>query len=311
VLRSVIVVALLGQFARALAAEPSAIATIVEGKVVVIRALSKLEPVDGVRLVADDLVHTSKDGFLRIEYEDGTTVDVGADTRLQLNHPARRKFARPGLYLLSGWLKLTSGKSEARQSAAFGSPHLDVMNLDGAVVVHATPGSDAVFIEQGTASWSDRRTRAATTFALRAGEFLSFRRDEAPGLQDRPGTDFVAAVPHLFRDALPQRLARFRDVPVLAKYQGTFSYPEVEPWVNAELAIRHQFVYLWRSKAKIEEFRQPLERGLAMHPDWGPVLYPPEPKEAKGSLAAVSLSALLVSGPLAGSPTRLVSAFRH
>jgi len=311
VLRFAIVLALLGHVAWALAGEPAGIATIVEGKAVVIRTLSTLEAVEGVRLLADDLVHTGKDAFLRIEYDDGTTVDVGAETRLQCNHPARRKFEQPGMYLLSGWLKITSGKTEARHSPAFGSPRFDVLNIAGIVVVHAARGSGAVFVEQGTAGWGDRQVRGATAFTLKAGEFQSFREDEAPGMRERPAPDFVAAMPRLFRDALPRRFAKFRDSNVVAKSQGTFSYAEVEPWVDAEPAIRHQFVSLWRSMTKVDAFRASLERGLSLHPEWGPVLYPPEPQEARSSLAPVSPGPAVVLGPLGGPSPQPAGAVHH
>jgi hypothetical protein len=302
---------LLGHVSWALAAEPSGVATIVDGKVIVIRAMSKFEALEGIRLLADDLVHTGKNSFMRIEYDDGTTVDVGAETRLQFNHPARRKFARPGLYLLSGWLKLAPAKTEGPYAPAFGSPRFDVFNLCGVVVAYAAPGSGAIFVEQGTAGWGDRGVRRATTFTLKTGELLSLRQDEAPGLQDHPAPEFIAALPRLFRDALPLRLARFRGDPVPARTQGTFSYSEVQPWLDAEPSVRHQFVSLWRSKVRTEGFRVPLERSLAFHPEWGPVLHPPGPKEASPALATVSAGPAAVLGPLAGSMLQPAAVARH
>lgn len=297
--RSVAAVAMLGISALAGAAEPSGIATIVEGKAVVIRALYKLDAAEGVRLLADDLVHTGNDAFLRIEYDDGTSVDLGPETLLQLNHPARRKSERPGLYLLSGWLKLTSGKPQARYSASFASPRFDVLDLAGVVVVHVDNGSGAVFDEQGTAHWIDHRARGAKPIILKGGDFLAVRQDEPPSLQARPAPDFVASLPRSFRDALPLRLAKFQGRQVVAKSQGAFSYSEVESWVNAEPPIRRQFVLLWRAKADDAAFRASLERSLSLHPEWEPVLYP-ELYEPKPAAQTAPAGAGPASGPVAG-----------
>ena len=297
--RSAIAAVLLGSTPWAGAVEASGIATIVEGKAVVIRAMSKLDAAEGVRLRADDLVRTGKDAFMRIEYDDGASVDLGPDTLLQLNPPGRRKSERPGLYLLSGWLKLISGKPGPRYAPAFGSPQFDLLDLSGAVVARVDAGSCAVFVERGTARWVDRRAHTAPPVMLSSGDFLAFQRDEATLLQARPTADFLSSLPRAFRDALPLRLAKFQGHEVIAKSQGAFSYSEVEPWVNAEPPIRRQFVRLWRAKADDEAFRASLERSLSQHPEWGPVLYP-ELYEPKPPSQAVPAGSGVVSGPVAG-----------
>jgi len=299
VFRSAVAVALLGITTWAAAAEPNGVATIVEGKAIVIRALNKLEVAEGVRLLADDLVHTGKDTFVRIEYDDGTSVDFGPETLLQLNHPARRKSELPGLYLLSGWLKLTSGKPQARYSASLGSPRFDALDLSGVVVVRADAESAAVFCEQGTVRWVDRRVRGAKPITLKGGDFLAVRQDEPPSLQGRPTPEFLASLPRSFRDALPSRLAKFQGRQVVAKNLGAFSYSEVESWVNAEPPIRRQFVFLWRAKADDAAFRAALEHSLSMHPEWEPVLYP-ELYEPKPPPQTAPSGAGPVSGPVAG-----------
>ena len=291
VFRSAIAAALLGCAPWAGAAEASGIATIVEGKAVVIRALSKLDAAVGVRLLADDLVHTGKDTFMRIEYDDGTSVHVGPETLLQLNPPSRRKSERPGLYLLSGWLKLISGKAGTRCS--FRSPQFDVLELSGAVATRVEAGSGAVFVEQGTARWVDRRVRGAPPVSLKSGDYLSIRQDDAASVQGRPAQDFLSSVPRAFRDTLPPG----HPPAVAAKSLGAFSYSEVESWVNAEPPIRRQFVRLWRAKADDEAFRASLEGSLSLHPEWGPVLYP-ELYEPKPPQQATPSAVTPVAGPV-------------
>jgi hypothetical protein len=299
VFRSAIAAALLASAPWVGAAEVSGITTIVEGKAVVIRALSKLDVAEGVRLQADDLIRTGKDTFMRIEYDDGASVELGPETRLQLNAPTRRKSERPGLYLLSGWLKLISGKPGTRPAPSFGSPQFDVLDLSGAAVVCVDAGVGALFVEQGSARWVDRRAHSATPMMLKGGDFLTYQRDEAPSLEERPAPDFVSSMPRAFRDTLPSRVAKFHGHDVAARSQGAFSFSEVEPWVNAEPMIRRQFVHLWRAKADDEAFRSSLERNLSQHPEWGPVLYP-ELYEPKPPSQAAPSGSGAVSGPVAG-----------
>jgi hypothetical protein len=75
---------------------------------------------------------------------------------------------------------------------------------------------------------------------------------------------------------LPYRYSLFEARAVVPKEQRAFSYADVEPWINAEAPVRRQFVVLWRRKALEPAFRESLDRDLAMHPEWGPVLHPEE-----------------------------------
>jgi hypothetical protein len=294
VFRSVLFVALLGCVNGAGAAGAVGVATIVEGRATVIRSLSKFDIAPGVRLQSDDLVRTGKGTFLRIEYDDGAKVDLGSDTSIQLNPPARRKSDRPGLYVMSGLVKLIAGKSEDHATAALGSPQFDIFDVSGAVVARIDAAAGAAFAEQGRARCVDRRGRATSVTPLQSGDFVVLRRDEAVSLSGHAPPDFVASLPRQFLDPLPSTLSHFARE-TAPKGQALFTYAEVEAWINAEAPIRRQFVKLWRAKADDDEFRASLEQGLSRHPEWGPVLYPelyePKPKP----LAAPS-----ASGPVAG-----------
>jgi hypothetical protein len=279
VFKWVIAIALLGSVqpavaaTRPTAAKPTAIVTILEGRASVIRGLSQFEAAEGIRLLADDLVRTGQDTFLRIEYEDGTSLELGPETLLQLNHPARKRANRPGLYLLAGWLKLGSGKPESAR-ASLASVGMDVVDLAGVVVVRASDASHEVFAEQGTARWIDRSARAAEPIALNGGDFLVAEPDMPPRLQGRPAAEFLAALPRPYHDTLPSRYERFKTRVVMPKGQGAFAYADVERWINAEPSIRRQFVVVWHAKAANPAFRAALDRDLPMHPEWDPVLHP-------------------------------------
>jgi hypothetical protein len=268
-------IALLASAHAAGATKPGGIVTILEGRATVIRALSQFDAAEGMRLLADDLVRTDKDTFLRIEYEDQTAIEVGPQTQLQVNHPAaRKKSNRPALYVLEGWLKLGAGKLDAGGKPAFASVGMDVVDLTGVMVMRGDTGSRELFDEQGAARWVDRDPHGAEPVALKQGDFLIAVLDRPPRTQPRPSAAFTAALPRPFRDTLPFRYAQFKDRSVLPKAQVPFTYEDVEPWINAEPSIRRQFVAMWRRKADNPAFRASLDRDLQKHPEWDPVLHP-------------------------------------
>jgi hypothetical protein len=255
------------------------IVTILEGKATVVRALSQFEAAQGMRLLANDLLHTQPNGLLRIEYPDECWLELGPDTLLQLSHPAEKKRGnRPGLYLLQGWLKLGC-KANPDGDGSLASGDLDVVGMSGVIVVRASGESHAVFAEQGTARVIKRRTREAAPIALNRGDFLFVVPDRAPAVQARPTADFVEALPRAYRDTLPSRYSMFVSRTVDPKEQRTFSYADVEPWLNAEASIRRQFVGLWGRKVNDPAFRGPLDRDLAMHPEWDRILHPEKYEE--------------------------------
>ena len=95
----------------AAAASSPAVVTILEGSVTVFRGTSKLGASEGVRIQPNDLVETGKDTFARLEFDDGTRLDLGSGTRLQVNNPGETTGDRPALYVLGGYSRLHMGPS--------------------------------------------------------------------------------------------------------------------------------------------------------------------------------------------------------
>jgi hypothetical protein len=275
-----LLVAVLACCRLAAAAEPVGVITILEGDAVVIRGLSRLVPAEGVRVMSDDLFETGKSAFLRVEFADGTMMDLGPATRAQLNRPSLRRLDRPAVYLLSGWLKVSAGKVGGGAKASVGSPQIDAVGLAGETVERVEGGASAVFAEDGAVRVIDRRGREPVPISLKSGDFVVLHGSEAPRIESHPPHDFVAELPRSFQDPLPSRIAMFRDHSVAAKTAGTFTYVEVEPWLDAEAVIRRRFVREWAAKADDRAFRERLQAGLAKHPEWERTLYPErfEPK---------------------------------
>jgi hypothetical protein len=251
-----------------------AVVTILEGSATIIRGTSKLGASEGVRVQPNDLIETGKDTFARLEFDDGTRLDVGSATWLQVNHPTDVSADRPALYLLSGWIKLSLDETKRSRSSAFSTPLFDGTELGGVVLAHVDTRGGALFVEQGKARIANRHGRAFAVPALKSNDFVSISRDGKIALDSRPSPDFVEQMPRAFRDSIPSRLAHYRTREVAPKTLGDFSYAEVEPWINAELAVRRQFVRTWRARADDPAFRLELTAKLSLHPEWGPVLFP-------------------------------------
>jgi hypothetical protein len=284
----IMAIALIASAHAAGATKPGGVVTILQGRATVIRALSQFDAAEGMRLLADDLVRTDKDTFLRIEYEDQTAIELGPQTQIQVNYPAaRKKSNRPALYVLEGWFKLATGKPDAGGKSAFSSIGMDVVDVTGVMVLRGDSDARELFSEQGTARWVDRDPHGAEPVVLKQGEFLVAALDRLPQTEPRPSADFTASLPRAFRDTLPFRYNLFRDRSVAPKGQVPFTYADVEPWLNAEPSIRRQFVVTWRRKADNAAFRASLDRDLQKHPEWDPVLHPekyePPPSSPPGS----------------------------
>jgi len=279
----VIVVALFASTRSACATRPAAIVTILQGNATVIRAVSEFSAIEGVRLLPDDLIRTDKDSFLRIEYEDGTWIELGPDSRLELGHPTERRAKGPALYLLSGWMKIGCAAAESGAKQSIASTGMDLSDISGTFVIRTVDSTHMIFAEQGAARWIDRAPHATLTVALARGDFLITGRSQSPETHNRPSPEFVSALPVAFRDSLPIRYPQFAGRNVVVKDQHAFSYPDVEQWLDAEPSIRRQFIPLWRRKAAQDEaFRASLDHNLSLHPEWDPVLHP-EKYESDGS----------------------------
>jgi hypothetical protein len=280
-LMCLVVLALLGGAPGAGAAAPKSnatpvgrigILTILEGKATVIRGLAQFDAAEGMRLFAGDLLRTDPKGFLRVEYADECSLEAGPETQLQLFHPTEKKRGnRPALYLLQGWLKLGC---KAGADASLASKDLDVAGISRVLVIRASGESRAIFAEQGSARVNKRRTGETAAFALKPGDFLVVEPDKVSEVQPRPTAAFMEALPRAYRDTLPSRYSIFSSHAVEPKNPRSFAYADVEPWVNGEAAVRRQFVGLWLRKVNDPAFRGPLDRDLAMHPEWDRILHP-------------------------------------
>ena len=275
-----------------LRAEPViGVVTIVEGEVFVSRDSTRFALAEGVPIAADDIVESAPQAKLaRIEFSDGIILDIGPATRVLMTpkFPGERGGGRSArLYVLQGWAKITVPKSLA--AASFASESFDLTGIARDAVLNVEPAAWAVFAESGDLMLAERSNgKLMPAVKLKSGEFLARSGDAKAVLAARPAADFINRVPRAFLDTLPTRSALFAALNVPPKRLAPITYADVQPWVDAEAALRPLFVARWKTLAQNPDFRKGLVAGLRNHPEWDRTLHPEKylPKPAASAASA-------------------------
>ncbi len=269
-----------------------AIATILDGDALLLRDTSEFTLAEGTRLYADDILETGANSrLLQLEFADGTRLSLGAATRLQVMPQlgAARAKTVPHAYLLQGSLKLRTGtKAASTPSAVLASPLLDLQAGSASAVLLVQANGTRLFAETGDVALLSWRALAPASNTLKTGEFLSVSASAKPLLANRAPGDFVQYLPKAFLDNLPARAALFSTAvsQVNLTRTGEPTYALVQPWLDAEPALRKANLPRWKPLAAKPEFRQALRANMGAHPEWGPVLDPPRPKVPSSGASA-------------------------
>jgi hypothetical protein len=269
------------------AAAPLATVTIVDGDApTIMRDAAKLSAAEGVRLFADDIVESpDKTRLVRIEFADGTILDLGPNTRLLLA-PRLTGAKRSGkVYLMQGFVKLTVPKGTPAGAATLTSPAFDVSWLTRDVVLQVLPDESYAFAESGDVSLAERAGgKEVGNHKLKSGEFYARGGDNKVTVSARPAPGFIQRLPRAFLDTLPSRAELFKTREVEPKPIGAIAYADAQPWIDAEAALRPGFVTRWKAQARNPDFRKGLVAQIAAHPEWDRTLFPekylPKPASA-------------------------------
>jgi len=260
--------------------------TLLEGSLRVIRGVSVLKGVEGMRLRQGDLLETSDKGFVQLEFAGGGVVALGTSTRVFVYRQSGEKAQQTELVLLSGWLK---GESAAGAGTyRYSTPILAAMTSAGTVLVHDAEGACDVFVESGAATIGEVSgeggVRAPVT--AKAGQFFSRHAGKNVSTATRPNAAFLDAMPHPFRDTLPSRLARFAGKNIEPKPDHAVSYADVQAWLKMPPVWRRGFVERFSPRLQDPEFRKQVEAHVAEHPEWDKALHPEKQAEEKSAPAS-------------------------
>lgn len=256
-------------------ARAQALVTIVEGEATLVEGARALAAVEGQKVGAETLLRTGADTrLLRLEWPDGTAADFGPDTHAMIDPAAfgRRGGRAPAVYLLRGWLKLSS-LGDAGSSGAL-TPRIDLAPFKGALVVMVSGDETWVFAESGSAAVAERHARPAANLALKTGE-VYLRSGNAKGaVAPRPTPSQMQRVPRGFRDSLPLRSKAFAGRSASGRPAPGPSYADLRDLLTAEPPLRRGFVRRFTERSRDKDFRAGLVDNLLAHPEWEPVLYP-------------------------------------
>lgn len=268
--------ALLWACARVAAAEPAALVTVVEGTApLVVEGARALVAQPGLRLAAATIIDTQPGTTLvRVEFADGSTLDLGPDTRVMLQPPglAGSGPRAPAFYLLQGWAKhSTPAKAMGAGQLA---PQIELTQVAGVTVGRVTPDEALLFVESGRAQLLERRLKGAAPLGLKGGEQYSRSGAERGVVSPRPSAALLQGLPRSFRDTLPPLAAQFKGRQVDPKPAPAPAYAVLKAWLTAELAIRREFPRRFAPLLQEPAFRAGLVKNLSTHPEWEPVLFP-------------------------------------
>ena len=123
--------------------------------------------------------------------------------------------------------------------------------------------------------------KGAAPLRLKGGDFYTRKADQKSAVAPRPSAAFIGALPKIFLDPLPSRIARYKEREIQPKRVDDVSYAEVEMWLKAPPDIRRPMVSRFRPRISDPAFRSSLVANLKYHPEWDPILFPEKykPKE--------------------------------
>lgn len=264
--------------APAQAADGPVLVTIVEGAALLIEGTRSLQAAPGLRLAAGTIVETAPTAqLLRVEFNDGSLLDLGPDTKAMLLPPglAGSGPRAPAFYLLQGWAKHSSGG--AAKPGGLLSFAAEGMQASGTTVSRAADDGLQLFVETGNLQLLERRVKAPNTLGLKAGEFYARDGADRGQVTPRPAAGFLPSVPRAFRDTIPSRAAALKGKRPAPQAAPNPSYAALKDWLTAEPVIRREFPRRFAALAKDATFRDALLKNLAAHPEWEPVLFPKPP----------------------------------
>jgi hypothetical protein len=248
-------------------------ATLLEGKVTVIRGTAVLQGQEGMLMRPGDIVENPGSGLAQIECGGSTIVVLGPASRLFLQ---RISGTVADMFLLSGWLKAETSAKES--TFRYSTPLLGAAAKNSTFVLHAAPGTSEIFVESGSgnvAELSPQGSWARTAAAATAGQFFSRKVGKSASRADQPDSAFLSAMPTPFRDTFPSRWSRFQgSKPPEPKRDHEVTYAEVQSWLTIAPAWRRGFVERFQSRLNDPAFRQAIENHLTELPEWDRALHP-------------------------------------
>jgi hypothetical protein len=254
------------------AAEAPGVLTLLDGEAQLIVGARVLVAATGLRLPAGSIVETDdKTALLRVEWPDGSRIDLGPATRVMLRPAGAPKALA---YVLRGVVKQTQDQA----TAGLVSAEFELKPFQGVVVLDAGEAAQVLFAERGTESAIGRRGNVA--LSLKPGQAAVAPAGAPATVQPRPPVGWLAGIPRAFRDTLPSRLAQASALAPAPKAKPAPAYAAVQPWLAAEPLLRRELPQRWSAWLDDRAFREAVLARLPQHPEWEPLVRPPPARPA-------------------------------
>jgi hypothetical protein len=245
--------------------------TILDGEATLVDGAQRLVGMEGQALNEQMIIETGANTQrLRIEWPDGQTVDLGANTRAMLSPPNldARSSKRSTVYLLQGWAKQNSPVNA--ESKGIASPNFDIPTVTGAVTSYIDADETWLFAESGSVLTVERglgRGKPAA-FDLRPGSAYKRLGDNPGTVMARPSSAEMKRVPIAFRDPLPLCYECVKNRETEAKLLAEPTYIELQPWLDTETAVRTGFIARFDELLRNKAFRCEIAANMRDHREW-------------------------------------------
>jgi len=255
-----------------LSAAPSAateigVVTVVEGSARLLRGASWFKVPAGTRVEEADILEAAERGQVQVEFAAGSIADlVGSGQVYIIAAPA--KTAPTALQVPGGWLKVVAAPPGLRLRTL----PLELVIVDGVLVLHANGAAVEFFVESGAAKLIDAAPRPdGPARDVKAGQYGSTSASGAVVVVAGAPIAFADALPKHFLDALPVLAATLKAKPALV-VEREITFAEAEPW----LAGRDRAVFERRFSSRLRDpaFRSAVAPNVARYPMWDRLLNP-------------------------------------
>ena len=249
--------------------------TLVDGRATIHLGSRPVRAAVGLPLPAGTLVDTDAQcQLLRVEWPDGSALDLGGSTRLMLSPPPLTGLPAGSFYLLQGFAKF----SAAAPGHGWATPLLAAAPAAGVAVLSVDAGSGETLMFAESGAWRLTQRSGSIRDALPAGAALRLSAGRNAEHLPRPPADWLPRLPRAFRDTLPLRLAQVAGREATAEALPPLPYAELQPWLTAEPALRREFPHRFAQRLSEGEFRAAVRAHLRQHPEWTALLDPPRKK---------------------------------
>lgn len=241
--------------------------TVLDGEGILIREATRYALVEGISVLTGDIIEMGVGAqYGRVEFTDGSSVGLGPAARAQLSPGLTgERAAAQRVYLLSGWAKISAGKTPVGMATR----NFDLTGISGNVVLQLTPTATALFVEGGLAMMRTWNPPRQPIHRLQDGEFVvpATARSKLVTTK-RPTPAFLQALPKSFLDSPPPRAAQYSNRDVRPRRAGEPTYVDLKWWINGEPALRKANLSRFLPLANNPEFRKGIQAEMKQHPEW-------------------------------------------